>query len=309
MGPLTLFSALAPLGLPFAAARPPLRWAYAGALTALGAFALYAGAPERLLLSYKLTLALTLEVSEASPSLGVGLLGAAARSPSPRVWSAAALGLCAALSTSPPFTALFLGLCALGLGGAAAPAAWIAGLSLWAGAWAGEGSAALGLFASAGLLLCAQSGPDARVAALVAAGMFTSADAGLPHAGALGLIAAALVTGLAAWRGSSWLAAVGLGLSLDALGSPGLALCLMVAGLLPDAAPQPSPGPLTAASAALSACALLVLGAGLGPAPAAILPLAVALWAVQTRRPASTPGDVLAPALALTALIWRWGSA
>ncbi|MBK9368632.1 MAG: hypothetical protein IPN01_20360 [Deltaproteobacteria bacterium] len=307
MGPLILFAALAALGFPFAEARPALSRAYALALACSGALAVTQTTPERLLLSHKLQLAVTLQVSEWSPILGLGLLGAVMLSPSPRLWAAAALGLCAALSMNPAFTALSLGLCAFALSGAVAPAAWIVALSLWAGIWAGEGSAAVTLLAGGILVVCARGGPGERVAAIAAAGLFTTPGAELSQTGAFGLLAAVALIGRAAWTGAPWMALVGVGLTLANLDEPGLALSLMVAGLIPEPAPQAPRVLLTPISAATAALAVLVLGAGLGPAPALILPLGVALWALLRHPPRPGLWSLIGPGLALAVLIQRWG--
>lgn len=309
MGPLILFVAVAALGLPFAVARPTPSRAYAVVLAATGALALTQTAPERLLLSHKLQLAVQLQVSEWSPMLGLGLVGAVMTRPSPRLWAAAALGLCAALSMNPAFTALSLGLCAFGLSERAAPAAWVAALSLWAGLWAGEGSAAVSLVGGVVLVACALGQPGERVAALVAAGLFTVASphAALTETGALGLLATVALLGRAVWTRSPWMATLAVGLTLANLGEPGLGLSLMVAGLLPEPEPQAPRALLTHTSAVVAALALLVLGAGLGPAPALILPLGVGLWALLSQPPAPRLWSLLGPSVALAALLLRWG--
>jgi hypothetical protein len=307
LGPLILFAAVAVLGLPFGEARPTFARAYALVLTSIGALALTQTRPDRLLLSHKLQLALTLQGSEWSSFVALGLLGAVILSPSPRVWAAAALGLCAALSLNPAFTALSLGLCALSLSGAVAPAAWIAALSLWAGIWAGEGSAAVTLICGVTLVASARGGPRERVSAITAAGLFTTPGVELSQTGALGLAVTAAVIGRSAWLGSPWMATLGVGLTLTSLREPGLGLCLMVAGLIPAPDPQAPRALLTQMSAAVSVLTLLVLGAGLGPAPALILPLGVALWAVLRQPPASGLWSLIGPGAALAVLIQRWG--
>ena len=307
MGPLILFAALAALGSPFAEARPTFGRAYALLLACIGAFASLQTTPERLLLSYKLQLAVALQGSEWSPILGLGLLGAVMLSPSPRLWSAAALGLCAALSTSPALTALSLGLCAYGLSGAIATAAWIAALSLWAGIWAGEGSAALCLTVGVALVWSTRGRPGERIAALVAAGQLTTPDVDLTETGALGLLVTVALIGRAAWTGSPWMATIGVGLTLASLGEPGLPLCLMVAGLLPDPDPQAPRALLTTLSAAVAGLTLLVLGAGLGPAPALVLPLGLGLWALLRAPPSVGLWSLIGPCVGLAVLYHRWG--
>ncbi len=307
MGPLILFSALAAFGLPFAQARSAPARAYAACLAGLGALALTQSAPERLLVSHKLQLAVQLEVSEWSPMLALGLGGAVMLSPSPRLWAAAAMGLCAALSTHPAFTALSLGLCAFGLCDRAAPAAWVGALSLWAGLWAGEGSAWVTLGAGVVLALCALNRPGERVAALVAAGLLTAPTGpDLAETGAFGVLAVALL-GRAVWTRSPGVATIGVGLVVASLTAPGLALSLMVAGLLPEPAPLAPRSLLSNASAAVAALALLVLGAGLGPAPALVLPLGVGIWALLQQPPRPNAWSLLGPSAALAALLLRWG--
>lgn len=311
MGPLILLAALSALGAPFAAPRPAVGRAYAALLVAVAAWALGQDGPERLLLSHKLQLAVQLQPEPWGVPVALGLLGAVMRSTSPRLWSAAGLGLCASMSMNPAFTALCLGLCAFNLsGGAAIPAAWIAGLSLWAGVWAGEGSAALTLLLGVGLVWSA--GAEARLAALIAAAMFVEPGFELAETGVLGPAVTVALLGGAVWTGRAWMATLALGLSFALLGEPGLPLCLMVLGLLPEpgaeASTEASSAPLSRLAAAAAALALLVLGAGLGPAPV-ILPLAVALWATLRRPPDASVAAVLGPLLALATLLWRWGPA
>jgi hypothetical protein len=311
VGPLIAFVLLAAVGLPFVGDRGAWGRAYAASLLALGALALTQTAadlaPERILLSHTLQLAVTMRASEGSPFVGLGLFGAAMFGTSPRRWAAVGLGLCAALSLSPAFTALCLGLCAFGLGDRLAPAAWIAALGLWAGIWAGEGSPLVVLLLGVGLVWSVAGGPEERVAALVAAGLFTAPGAALTQTGEVSLVVTAAVIGRAAWTGSPWMATLGVGLTLASLGESGLGLCVMAAGLLPEPHHQAPQAPLSAASAVVAVLTLLVLAAGLGPAPAILLPVGVGLWALLRRRPPPSVWSLLGPTVALGILLWRWG--
>jgi hypothetical protein len=295
LGPLILFVAVAALGLPFAVARPTPSRAYALVLAATGALALTQTAPEWLLLSHKLQLAVQLQVSEWSPMLGLGLVGAVMTRPSPRLWAAAALGLCAALSMNPAFTALSLGLCAFGLSERAAPAAWVAALSLWAGLWAGEGSAAVSLVGGVVLVACALGQPGERVAALVAAGLFTVASphAALTETGALGLARHRRALGSGGLDRSPWMATLAVGLTLANLGEPGLGLSLMVAGLLPEPDPQAPRALLTPHERRRLRPRPARLGRGFRPRPGAHP--APRRWALGAAQPAARAAPVEPP--------------